>query len=925
VTINPFFSKRTGCEPGFVSLSRDYLFVNHLDNAYFRLIPQGIYAPSEPLIWDITDDAGWPNNALARGKNFGGGFWLPDTSKFGGNANDYTIYWEGEATCTFVGGGSWVVDTDINHTVSVSAPFGSTVFSNQGASSNSTVPALVRCHNVGLTLTDIYNIFLNTDPGGTNQWVRNFKLYRTSDAPYVSTDPLFQGTEERYRRPAKQTFVDAMPGHLRFLTWSGTSSSPAMRFTERSLPNTANWRIGTRYGVTGGTANSITVAAVAGTPASMKHGECCTTRMTTGIVSHGGTPTAISNAASGVVTATGHSFQVGDRVVHDLRFGSPTYKLHNFPCTVTAVANSGGTLLAPNSFATNSAAAHPETVTVTHTAHGLPNGCWTTIAGATTFNGINPNGSFAINVIDANTYNYAATTPATGTGSGGGTVATETHNLTYTINVNTTSFGTYANTSPTPRDYSVLYTDLQVGSGNDRTAYPVQFQDQTHAAYYGAFMIQAQDYKTFYFDKSISMLTDGAGNPIMGVWRFDGAGSPFFQDGGGQPIEYCVQLVNEINALAIEQGQTRRVNMWLNIPYNCSINGMDSDTDASNEYPVNVLGVVINGANSLPGLLYGAKCGYEYANETWNAGGVFFGANYLAFRGIFRWVGGTGGDYVSMHVLRSTLIMRQCKAAYGTNGFCSILAGQYGAGWSGIGFGTGLNGSRCAGGPFYDGDVLNTWHTRPMDNHDGFCIAPYLDPGEPYLDATGPGSWQDDVEMYNGTGAHAGSPNPTQALANFAQNVWHDAGVGASADAAVSVTAQIAAGITPMILCNYEGGPDWPTIIGSNLTGAKGITTTDQQTFMLATYQSSQYATVQTSAITQFCANPNFRNPSFLTWIGRPKENTRWCYTAPDPYGNTFVEGDGLRNNPTWAAMAARNISPTIDRFFVPLHIHAQN
>ena len=66
------------------------------------------------------------------------------------------------------------------------------------------------------------------------------------------------------------------------------------------------------------------------------------------------------------------------------------------------------------------------TVTVAHTAHGIPNGTSVIFAGATAVGGITPNGTFAITVVDVNSYTYTFTSNATlgAVGGGSGVIVT---------------------------------------------------------------------------------------------------------------------------------------------------------------------------------------------------------------------------------------------------------------------------------------------------------------------------------------------------------------------------------------------------------------------------------------------------------------------------------------------------------------------
>lgn len=60
------------------------------------------------------------------------------------------------------------------------------------------------------------------------------------------------------------------------------------------------------------------------------------------------------------------------------------------------------------------------TVTVTDTAHGIPTGTVVTISGAAAVGGITPNGSFAITVVNANSYTFQFTSNASSAATGGG-------------------------------------------------------------------------------------------------------------------------------------------------------------------------------------------------------------------------------------------------------------------------------------------------------------------------------------------------------------------------------------------------------------------------------------------------------------------------------------------------------------------------
>lgn len=103
------------------------------------------------------------------------------------------------------------------------------------------------------------------------------------------------------------------------------------------------------------------------------------------------------------------------------------------------------------------------TVTVTHTAHGIPNGTSTIFAGSAAIGGITPNGTFAITVIDADHYSYTFSSNATSTvAAGGGSAVIVTPQMTLPAGVingtgnsgfgtGTYSTGTYS--SPSTVEY----------------------------------------------------------------------------------------------------------------------------------------------------------------------------------------------------------------------------------------------------------------------------------------------------------------------------------------------------------------------------------------------------------------------------------------------------------------------------------------
>lgn len=105
--------------------------------------------------------------------------------------------------------------------------------------------------------------------------------------------------------------------------------------------------------------------------------------------------------------------------VQDVAFGTHT-NLQLFQGGVLADITPFGpqALLGSNPLSVTNASA---VVTVSHAAHGYANGISVIVANAAAIGGITPNGGpFVITVIDANTWSYVFTAPATSTVAGGG-------------------------------------------------------------------------------------------------------------------------------------------------------------------------------------------------------------------------------------------------------------------------------------------------------------------------------------------------------------------------------------------------------------------------------------------------------------------------------------------------------------------------
>lgn len=351
----------------------------------------------------------------------------------------------------------------------------------------------------------------------------------------------------------------------------------------------------------------------------------------------------------------------------------------------------------------------------------------------------------------------------------------------YSIGIDTTSFGPFVTTgSPTCYQFATI----QAGSGGDRggipgspiSGYPCTVASGNFpSTALGGFM-GPNDTKIWYFDKTQSAQTDGSGNPLYGVWMFDapGAGQPTFGP-NNFPIEVCVALVNELNAMS----PAHIIGMWMNIPV-WGLSSMDPDYSSASDWAVNAVDVVMNPSSAVrsPGF---SALGYsgstqlnqpnlvlEYSNELWPSGTNGDGQGWLTNRSLLRWP--TSGpwnnnqDYQDMKALRTTCFARDIAASnppglsristvIGLMGTQGLSPGAGGRGYETV-FGGSVKANPTFTGDWYTNDplvVTGSWG-RPIDNCQGICLATYFDPPGNYHNTTsGTGTFTDDSAMFNGT------------------------------------------------------------------------------------------------------------------------------------------------------------------------------
>lgn len=503
-------------------------------------------------------------------------------------------------------------------------------------------------------------------------------------------------------------------------------------------------------------------------------------------------------------------------------------------------------------------------------------------------------------------------------------------------NIDTTNFGPFIGGS------AEQYVSLQVGSGNNRIAYPCVFADSlTPASFFGDY-IGNNAYKTWYFDKAISAISDGAGNAVTGAWMFSvtpnqqsiGAGMDF-------PIEAGVALINELNAM----GPAHTIGMYWNAPA-WGLSAVDPDYSSNSDWMVNAVDVIMNPNSTARSSGY-AALGYsganssvqvnqpnlyiEYSNEFWS--GTNDAPSWASNRSNQRW--GTGHipySYQDMKSLRQVQWARSVTATSGAwlprtkylmglwNDVGMSSGGDFGGNYNQA-FGGAVKPIPTITGDFYTNDTLVTtggWGT-PISNLHGMVSAPYLDPASSYTGtSSGTGTFTDDSAMFNGVnnssnggGNYTGAANQSQAITNFVASI--KSGPDGSDHFLSTQLTQFSSFMTPIgkMVAQYEGGNNWEAKLNGNL-GGHTLTQADN-TFSIAVINSSQYGALQTNFFNSFCAiSSQCFMPSMYTWIGAGTSSNpvqRWAQTSPDAYGATGIEGGGLTaiSGNVWNSLGARN------------------
>lgn len=981
----------------------DYAFIDHI-----RATINGSVGPFQsdwntgPTFPSCIDANGYVNSSAGSGNRLGGQVFVPDPADFGG---PYTFDGLGSGNVALIlQGGSvatWTTSSPVNCSVTFNSGGSLNIASTATGSTRFSIQISFTCTGTGpQTPTWFAQSF-------SSNFISNVRFYRTADATDLAAGKIF-------RSAWKQPIVNMCPSAVRWMNNLGGNSNRNCRFENRTTPNigsyctTSQWGISPSYSSNASGTNQYTAAAAVpttanpkNTTASMTHGEIATVRLTNGFarctVNTGngeGVPSlSITNASNGVVTTqvsvTGNAN--GTTTLTGLSSTANIYP--GLPISGTGVP--AGTLV--QSIVSSSSITVNQNVTTgtgitfaVGTSHGFNTGdvighyfqSFTNVVGilngTTLITGVTStsnlaNGMFVYGPGIPVGATIASFTSNTVTLSTAATISASNINLAfrsmnnlhqlpctitvvdsthYQLNVNTTSFGPFATAS----NFLVTayqFVTLQVGSGNDRIAYPIVFGDgNTPASYFGNSYLNSNDYKTFYFDKTQSAQTNGSGASVMGVWMFSAtAGQNLVAHSGDFPIEVIVACINELNAMS----PAHTIGLWINLPAwgLCSI---DPDYSSGSSWAINCLDVILNPSSSVRASGYSAL-GYsgasrlytpnvicEYSNEVWN-GGNQDARGWLTNGSIQRWPTNAAVlSWQDMHALRFTCSARDVKAAavpnlsqvkfvmgmWGSTGFSP---GDFGGNYATV-FGGNVTSVPKARGDYYTNDtvvVSGSWG-MPISNLDGIAPATYFDPPDTYYaTVTGTGTFRDDSAMYNGTdnsanggGNYTGAANPTQAITNFVAKVQAVGdGTGQSIDIWKNTWLPNYSTTLPSgkVIVNYEGGADWQAQSGakqpySTIGGSGYVLTAGDAAFSIGVLDSSQWATAQSGAFNAFNGIAKCCMPALYTWIGAGTPSApaqRWAYCAPDTYASisgTPTEGAALTvNSPGWIAWSARNVA----------------
>jgi hypothetical protein len=289
-------SQRALINAPFPHLTSDYAFINFFNQGSQWQSPVGSGWGAGKTQWTsaVLDANGYPcsnqknvacpnsgaNAALTQ--DWGGGLSWPAGTNYPGT---YCLQGTGSATITFNTTGTFTVQT--GQTCGNYAGNCTTTTTNGGttgvvttvsngkwtAADDSWLGWCVAMTYAG-PIQQVKSINVHaTDPNSVGAYLKGLAFYEASDSADFLAGKIF-------RRTYKQNIINTAPSAIRMLNWNDGAVGNEMSFADRPQPQQSlSWAAGFTpvvgtlpYGTTGGT-NTLTLAAVSGTPATMTHGE----------------------------------------------------------------------------------------------------------------------------------------------------------------------------------------------------------------------------------------------------------------------------------------------------------------------------------------------------------------------------------------------------------------------------------------------------------------------------------------------------------------------------------------------------------------------------------------------------------------------------------------------------------------------------
>jgi len=213
-----------------LSLSTDYALINHCLSGtnMWSAFGSGFTTTTLPIT-ALIDAQGWPNDAAASGQSYGGAFFVPDPTNFGG---PYTLDLIGNGAINMnaqIGTATWTASSPVNCSVTFNSGGTLQVTSTGGASTASIQISLT---TTGTGPQAIQFKIVSTGTSGF--FVKNVRFYRTSDATDLAAGKI-------WRSAWKQSLVNLCPSAVRFMNILGGNSNRNCRFENRTSPSAAGY------------------------------------------------------------------------------------------------------------------------------------------------------------------------------------------------------------------------------------------------------------------------------------------------------------------------------------------------------------------------------------------------------------------------------------------------------------------------------------------------------------------------------------------------------------------------------------------------------------------------------------------------------------------------------------------------------------